>query len=119
MEGLFMEKLFASLLIGMFVTLLLWPATGKSGNEYDRGKSLYEEKCLICHGTNGKGDGPAAAALSPPPKDFNRPEFWNQKGVDQIITKQVKNGKGAMPAFSLNDEEIKAIIDYMSHAFNK
>jgi high-affinity iron transporter len=89
------------------------------GSDYDQGKALYEEKCVICHGANGKGDGPAAAALSPPPKDFNRPEFWKQKNVDQIITNQVKNGKGAMPAFRLSEEEIKAIIDFMSHTFKK
>jgi mono/diheme cytochrome c family protein len=114
-----MGKFFGSVLIGMLAILVLWSAIGARGSEYDRGKSLYEEKCLICHGSNGEGDGPAAAALSPPPKDFNRPGFWKQKGVDQIITKQVKNGKGAMPAFQLSDEEIKAIIDYMSHTFNK
>lgn len=89
------------------------------GSEYDEGKALYGEKCMICHGADGKGNGPAAAALSPKPKDFNRPEFWKQKNVDQIITTQVKNGKGAMPAFNLSDNEIKEIIDYMSRAFNK
>jgi cytochrome c5 len=87
--------------------------------EYDKGKALYEEKCLLCHGANGKGDGPAAAALSNPPQDFNRPEFWKQKNVDKVIEKQVKNGKGEMPAFRLSDDEIKAIIEYMSHAFKK
>ena len=89
------------------------------GSEYDKGKSLYDEKCMICHGADGKGNGPAAAALSPPPKDFNSTEFWQQKNVDQIITHQVKNGKGQMPAFTLSEPEIKAIIDYMSQAFKK
>jgi len=89
------------------------------GSDYSEGKALYEEKCMICHGQNGKGDGPAAAALSPPPKDFNRPEFWNQKDVDQVIINQVKKGKGAMPAFSLSDDEIKAIIGFMSKTFKK
>ena len=90
-----------------------------SGSEYDQGKALYDEKCMICHGANGKGDGPAAAALSPSPKDFNSPEFWQQKNIDQVIMQQVKHGKGPMPAFSLSDDEIKAIIDYMSHTFKK
>jgi mono/diheme cytochrome c family protein len=110
--------------VSYFVTVMVMAAVLSSshnayGSEYDQGKALYEEKCVICHGANGKGDGPAAAALSPPPKDFSRPEFWNRENVVQIITNQVKNGTGSMPAFSLSDNEIKAIIDYMSHAFEK
>ena len=85
--------------------------------DVEKGKTLYDEKCTICHGENGKGDGPAASALSPPPKDFNRSAFWEQKDIDQIITKQVKNGKGAMPAFDLQDSQIQDIIAYMKQAF--
>jgi len=114
-----MTKSVSCLVMAMLIAASLSTSNLVYGTEYDTGKALYEEKCLICHGTNGKGDGPAAAALSPAPKDFNNPEFWRQKNVDQIITKQVKNGKGAMPAFSLNDDEIKAIIDFMSHTFKK
>jgi high-affinity iron transporter len=105
--------------IAMLIAIILSTINFLYASEYDQGKALYEEKCVICHGANGKGDGPAAAALSPPPKDFSRPEFWNRENVVQIITNQVKNGKGSMPAFSLSDNEIKAIIDYMSHAFEK
>ena len=105
--------------LAILIAAILFTSSFAYGSEYDKGKALYDEKCMICHGANGKGDGPAAAALSPPPKDFNRPEFWNQKNVKEVITNQVKKGKGAMPAFSLSDDEIKAIIDYMSHAFKK
>jgi len=114
-----MTKYFYCLATATFIAAILSSSSVAQEGEYSQGKALYEEKCVICHGANGKGDGPAAAALSPPPRDFNKPAFWDRKDVDQIIIKQVKNGKGAMPAFHLADDEIKAIIDYMSHTFNK
>jgi mono/diheme cytochrome c family protein len=114
-----MTKSVSCLVMAMLIAVIFFTSNFVHGTEYDKGKALFEEKCMICHGANGRGNGPAAAALSPPPKDFNAPEFWKQKNVDQIITNQVKNGKGAMPAFSLNEDEIKAIIDYMSHTFRK
>ena len=108
-----------SCLVTAVVMTVLSSSPIAHGSEYDQGKALYEEKCVICHGVNGKGDGPAAAALSPAPRDFSKPEFWNRENVVEIITNQVKKGKGSMPAFNLSDDEIKAIIDYMSHTFKK
>jgi hypothetical protein len=32
--------------------------------------AIYEERCASCHGVNGKGDGPVAAALTVPPPDL-------------------------------------------------
>jgi mono/diheme cytochrome c family protein len=113
-----MGKLFGSVLIGMLATLVLWSVGWAQGNEYDRGKSLYEQKCQICHGANGRGDGPAAAALSPAPANFTDPQFW-QNSADKKIEDTIRKGKGAMPAFGLNEGEVKALIDYMGHAFGK
>jgi mono/diheme cytochrome c family protein len=31
---------------------------------------LYARWCAVCHGATGRGDGPAAPLLSPPPRDF-------------------------------------------------
>ncbi|MGQ9589408.1 MAG: c-type cytochrome [Planctomycetota bacterium] len=42
----------------------------------EKGKSLYEEKCAACHGAEGRGDGPSARALRPPPRDFSKLEGW-------------------------------------------
>jgi mono/diheme cytochrome c family protein len=39
------------------------------------GKGNYEALCATCHGPGGKGDGPAAAALTPPPRDLSVGDF--------------------------------------------
>lgn len=35
--------------------------------DFARGQALYTQNCLICHGANGDGKGPAALGLVPPP----------------------------------------------------
>lgn len=37
-----------------------------------RGQALYSDYCAGCHGTAGRGDGPAAANLSRKPADLTR-----------------------------------------------
>lgn len=37
----------------------------------DRAATLYASHCASCHGTSGRGDGPAAAGMDPPPSDFH------------------------------------------------
>src|SRR2546430_1702524 len=52
------------------------PGTG-SGTDVARGKGIYETRCAPCHGIGGGGDGPAAAAIQPQPRDLRDPAFLN------------------------------------------
>lgn len=44
-----------------------------SGPSAARGAELYRASCAACHGPSGRGDGPAAEGLEPPPTDFTAP----------------------------------------------
>ncbi len=33
--------------------------------------TLYARHCAVCHGATGRGDGPAAGLLTPPPRDLH------------------------------------------------
>ena len=71
------------------------------------GKALYTDYCAACHGNSGKGDGPAAAGLSPRPADLTGLAAAN-KGVFPIVRVMGKvygysqgkgGGGGPMPEF--------------------
>ena len=102
----------------LFVTAAFLIAVAAQGAGSSQGEELFQEKCAICHGADGKGNGPAAAAFGKHPADFTKPSFW-QGNVDQKISDTIRNGHPPMPAFSLPPEEIQAIIKYMKQSFEK
>jgi mono/diheme cytochrome c family protein len=110
------------ILSGFIAVILLgaaFLATGGAENqEYEMGRSLYLNKCQICHGYHGDGNGPAGVSLTPKPRNFTNPRFWNDKTAE-TITETVTHGAPPMPAFSLRPEDIRALIYYMSHTFKK
>ena len=107
---------FAIVLLFVAATPFLWVNPSR-GADLDQGKNLYSQKCAICHGHNGAGDGPAAASLTPQPSNFTKAGFWHRKNIDQIISTTILKGHGPMPPFHMNATQLKALIDYMKHSF--
>ncbi len=50
----------------IFLSDILWAEM----KELEQGRELYEEYCMVCHGENGEGDGPAVRFLFPKPRDL-------------------------------------------------
>jgi mono/diheme cytochrome c family protein len=86
----------------------------------DKGKDTYAIRCAPCHGDAGGGDGPAAAALEPKPRNFRDPEFWTGRTPVQLKLVVQRGRPGTMMApFQgvLSDEEIDAVVAYLVAAF--
>lgn len=80
-------------------------STRFAASDVSAGRSLYlNHGCGVCHGSDGHGDGPLSATLSPKPRDFReRAAFVQGRSVKEIAV-SIERGvikKGAlMPAFS-------------------
>lgn len=81
----------------------------------EKGKSLFMDDCVACHGANGEGDGPAAAALNPKPRDFHSAKGWINgrmaSGMFKTLTHGIKGS--AMPPF--NTISVKDRLDIISY----
>jgi mono/diheme cytochrome c family protein len=81
-----------------------------------RGESIYSVRCAPCHGANGGGDGPAAAGITPKPRNFRDPDFWRGRPVDQLrlVVRQGKPGT-LMPPFEgvLSPAEVDDVVGYV------
>jgi caa(3)-type oxidase subunit IV len=56
------------------------------------GKELFQTNCISCHGPEGKGNGPAAAALNPPPRNFTADAGWKNGRTVPMVFKTLKEG---------------------------
>ena len=61
------------------------------------GKEMYTEYCAACHGADGKGTGPAAAALKAPPADLTTLAKRSEGGKypRDHVANLLREGKGA------------------------
>jgi mono/diheme cytochrome c family protein len=75
------------------------------------GNQVYQQRCALCHGPAGKGNGPAAAGLNPKPRDHTDAAYMNSRTDAQLLD-VIHNGKGNMPAWKnvLTEREMRAVL---------
>jgi mono/diheme cytochrome c family protein len=62
------------------------------------GQQMYKSYCAVCHGTDGKGHGPAADALKVPPTDLTALASKNEGKYPAMKVSAVISGEEALPA---------------------
>jgi mono/diheme cytochrome c family protein len=78
----------------------------------EQGKKLAQVNCATCHGASGKGDGAAAAALTPKPADWTSAKVQGE--TDGELFWKIANGRGAMPPWKhLPENDRWALVQYI------
>jgi mono/diheme cytochrome c family protein len=58
-------------------------------------KEIFTSRCAACHGTEGLGNGPGAAALNPKPRNYHD-KTWQTRVTDEDIRKTITYGGAAV-----------------------
>jgi mono/diheme cytochrome c family protein len=77
-----------------------------------QGEKVAKINCVSCHGSKGKGDGPAAVALNPKPADWTSKKVQDEP--DGELFWKITTGRGPMPAWRhLPENDRWALVRYI------
>jgi mono/diheme cytochrome c family protein len=102
---------------------LVWPPGTGLAPDTTVGERVFAQRCAVCHGPDGRGNGPAAPSLTPHPRNFTQGQFkykstsGDKPPLDEDLIRTVTNGlqASAMPYFKdlLSDTEIREVVKHI------
>lgn len=100
-----------------------WAATPESSDALAAGKTIYQKRCVFCHGAEGRGDGLSAEDMDPRPRDFAAAEYkirstpFGSLASDEDLYRVVAKGMPgtAMASWEqvLSPEETRQVVQYI------
>lgn len=81
----------------------------------ERGRELFQVKCVLCHGVRADGDGVRRTGLSGPPANFRSKDWRSGTNARQVFEVVSEGKRGtSMPAWpTLSDEEKWELVAYV------
>ena len=82
---------------------------------------IFTARCVVCHGADAKGNGPASASLSPKPKDLTSKE-WQTSVTDDYLINIIKYGGAAVgkspampsnPDLAAKEDVLRGLVEYI------
>jgi mono/diheme cytochrome c family protein len=87
---------------------------GLARGDREAGRLIYNSRCWPCHGPTGRGNGPAATALKPPPADFTDPSQVIARSGSRLYKALTSGVPGtAMAPQPLAEKEKFDVIAYL------
>jgi cytochrome c551/c552 len=71
------------------------PAAAPAAAPTESAEDVFKNRCTPCHGADGKGDGPAAAALNPKPRNYTD-LAWQKAVTDEQLKQTILYGGAAV-----------------------
>ncbi len=106
----------------LVLMLMLVPSVvpAKPGGNTTKGKEIYRERCVLCHGSKGHGWDWGQKVVRPPVPVPDLVKVVPQRSDDYLLT-VIRDGGGAvrlttfMPAFGFNmsEEDLKDVVAYL------
>jgi cytochrome c6 len=105
-EGDFVKSMIRLLLSAAVVCLL-----SATANAQNKGATLFQSNCQMCHGADGKGSTPTGQALKV--ANLHSPEIVKMSDAD--LANVISKGKKSMPAFGsrLTPPQIEDLVAYI------
>ena len=95
-------------------TLLVTPLAG-TAEDLERGRILYLQFCVMCHGETGAGDGPVVGPNRLPP--LPTLNLMSERAIDLsdgYIYGMIANGRGVMPSYRrVQHEDRWYLVEYV------
>ncbi|MBI3782987.1 MAG: c-type cytochrome [Deltaproteobacteria bacterium] len=106
-----------------YARAIAWPPGSDLAAAAPRGLRIYMQHCAVCHGPDGRGNGPAAPSLRPRPRDFSGGVFKHKSTPEgqppalDDIRETIRNGLpgSAMPGWAdlLSNDDIDAVAEQL------
>ena len=79
----------------------------------ERGREIFEINCALCHGAEGRGDGPESGNFKSSVLAISSVPYWSNNSNEMVFNRLAGSDFDGAHDFELNDDGLWAAVDFM------